>query len=85
MDKESDVETARVNAALWELRLKVSEQDVAEYRQESHKLALANEQLTNQLYRAEKSSIDMTGYWQKEVAAKEEKVGKSLHECTNNV
>ncbi|XP_072220908.1 basal body-orientation factor 1-like [Leuresthes tenuis] len=74
VDKESDVETARVNAALWELRLKVSEQDVAEYRQESHKLALANEHITNQLYCVEKSSIDMTGYWQKEVAAKEEKI-----------
>ncbi|KAM4542019.1 basal body-orientation factor 1-like [Odontesthes bonariensis] len=73
-DKESDVETARVNAALWELRLKVSEQDVAEYRLESHKLARANDQLTSQLYREEKNSIDMTGYWQKEVAAKEEKI-----------
>ncbi|KAM9708953.1 basal body-orientation factor 1-like [Menidia menidia] len=73
-DKESDVETARANAALWELRLKVTEQDVAEYREESHKLARANEQLTSHLYRAEKSSVDLTGYWEKEVASKEKKI-----------
>lgn len=78
MDKESDVEKAKANAALWEVRLQVSQQSLAEYREACHKLARANEQLTNQLYRAEKDAIDVTGHWQRQVAAKEEKVRKNF-------
>ncbi|XP_047467049.1 basal body-orientation factor 1-like [Mugil cephalus] len=74
LDKESDVEKAKANAALWEVRLKVSQQSLAEYREACHKLARANEQLTGQLYRAEKDAIDATGHWQRQLASKEEQV-----------
>lgn len=73
-DKEPDLETARANAALWELKLKITEQDLSDYRGAHHNMALLNEQLTNQLFRCEQNSVDMTGYWQEEVEAREEKV-----------
>uniref|UniRef100_A0A3B5A5W2 Basal body orientation factor 1 n=1 Tax=Stegastes partitus TaxID=144197 RepID=A0A3B5A5W2_9TELE len=73
-DKESDVEKAKANAALWELRLQVTGQSLTEYQEACHKLARANEQLTGQLYRAEKDAIDITGHWQRQLAAREEKV-----------
>ncbi|KAF3844816.1 hypothetical protein F7725_007979 [Dissostichus mawsoni] len=76
-DKESDSEKAKANAALWELRLKVTEQSLVEYREACRKLARANEELTNQLYRAEKDSIDITGFLKKQDAAKAEKVIKT--------
>ncbi|KAM4723458.1 basal body-orientation factor 1-like [Anableps anableps] len=72
-EKEQDLETARANAALWELKLKTTEQDLSDYRGAHHNMARMNEQLTNQLYRSEQNSVDMTGYWQKEVEAREEK------------
>lgn len=77
-DKESDVETARANAALWELRLKATNQDLTEYREASHNLARANEGLINQLLRAERDSVDVSGHWEREMAAKQEKVEKSF-------
>lgn len=73
-DKESDIEKAKANAALWELRLQVSDQSLVQYREACHKLARANEELTNQLYRAEKDNIDVTGFLKRQDAAKEEKV-----------
>ncbi|XP_022048952.2 basal body-orientation factor 1 isoform X1 [Acanthochromis polyacanthus] len=73
-DKESDVEKAKANAALWELRLQVTGQSLSEYREACHKLARANEQLTDQLYRAEKDAIDTTGHWQRQLAAREEEI-----------
>ncbi|XP_008282354.1 basal body-orientation factor 1 [Stegastes partitus] len=73
-DKESDVEKAKANAALWELRLQVTGQSLTEYQEACHKLARANEQLTGQLYRAEKDAIDITGHWQRQLAAREEKI-----------
>ncbi|XP_074516427.1 basal body-orientation factor 1-like [Sebastes fasciatus] len=73
-DKESDVEKAKANAALWELRLQVTEQSLVEYREACRKLARANEELTNQLFRTEKDTIDTTGLLQRQDAAKEEKI-----------
>ncbi|XP_037550854.1 basal body-orientation factor 1-like [Nematolebias whitei] len=74
LEKESDVDTVRVNAALWGLRLKVTDQDLSEYREAHHNLTRVNEQLSTQLYRAEKDSIDMTGYWQKHVEERDDKI-----------
>ncbi|XP_054894754.1 basal body-orientation factor 1-like [Poeciliopsis prolifica] len=73
-EKEPDLETARANAALWELKLKITEQDLSDYRGAHHNMACMNEQLTNQLLRCEQNNVDMTGYWQKEVEAREEKI-----------
>ncbi|XP_070835307.1 basal body-orientation factor 1 [Chaetodon trifascialis] len=73
-DKETDIEKAKANAALWELRLQVTDQSLVQYREACRKLARANEELTNQLYRAEKDTIDTTGYLRRQNAAKEEKI-----------
>ncbi|XP_068563072.1 basal body-orientation factor 1-like [Cebidichthys violaceus] len=72
--KESDIERAKDNAALWELRLKVAEQSLAEYREDCRKLARANDDLTSQLYRAEKDAVDVAGFMQRQDAAKEETI-----------
>lgn len=73
-DKESDIEKAKANAVLWELRLQVTDQSLVQYSEACRKLARANEELTNQLYRQEKDTIDITGYLKSQDAAKEEKV-----------
>ncbi|XP_034381163.1 basal body-orientation factor 1-like [Cyclopterus lumpus] len=72
--KESDVEKAKANAALWELRLQVTEQSLSEYREACRKLARANEELTSQLYRAEKDSINITGFLKRQDATKEDTI-----------
>ncbi|XP_044021744.1 basal body-orientation factor 1 [Siniperca chuatsi] len=74
VDKESDIEKAKANAALWELRVQVTDQSLVHYREACRKLARANEELTNQLYRAEKDTIDITGFLKRQDAAKEEKI-----------
>lgn len=74
MDKESEIEKARANAALWELRLQVTDESLAQYREACRTLARANEELTNQLYRQERESLDITDYLKRQDAAKEEKV-----------
>lgn len=73
-DKESDVEKAKANAVLWELRLKATEQSLRDYTESCQKVARANEHLTNQLYHAEKDAIHIAGHWERQLAAKEEKV-----------
>ncbi|XP_056250107.1 basal body-orientation factor 1-like [Seriola aureovittata] len=73
-DKESDIERAKANAALWELRLQVTDQSLVQYRESCRKLARVNEELTNQLYRAEKDTIDVTGFLKRQATAKEEKI-----------
>ncbi|XP_054469332.1 basal body-orientation factor 1-like [Anoplopoma fimbria] len=72
--KESDIEKAKANAALWELRLQVTDRSLVEYREACRKLARANEELTCQLYRAEKDSIDVTGFLKRQDASKEDKI-----------
>lgn len=73
-DKESDIEKAKANAALWELRLQATDLSLGQYREASRRLARANEELTNQLYRQERDAIDVTGYLKRQDAAKEDKV-----------
>ncbi|XP_068608185.1 basal body-orientation factor 1 [Brachionichthys hirsutus] len=70
---------ARGSAALWELRLRITDQSLAQYTEACQKLARANEELTNQLCQQEKDTIDMTAFLKREDAAKEEKIGM-LHE-----
>nr|XP_020446435.1 basal body-orientation factor 1 [Monopterus albus] len=73
-DKELEVEKAKANAALWDLRLQVTDKSLVQYREVCRKLARANDELTNQLYRAEKDAIDITDYLKREDAAKEKKI-----------
>lgn len=74
MDRESDLEKARSNAALWELRLQVTEQSLTQYRESCRKLARANEELTNELYRVEEDAVDTTRFFNKLDVSKEEKI-----------
>lgn len=75
-DKELEMEKAKANAAVWELRLQVTDESLAQYRDSCRKLARVNEELTNELHRAEKDAIDITGFFRRQDTAKEEKVGK---------
>uniref|UniRef100_A0A8C6T2D4 Si:ch211-243o19.4 n=1 Tax=Neogobius melanostomus TaxID=47308 RepID=A0A8C6T2D4_9GOBI len=67
VDRETDMEKARSNAALWELRLQVTEQSLTQYRESCRRLARANEELTNDLYRVEKDSVDTTWFFNKQL------------------
>ncbi|KAL0969102.1 hypothetical protein UPYG_G00222640 [Umbra pygmaea] len=73
-DKESDIEKAKANAALWEARLDVTEHARLEYREAARRLARANEELTDQQYRAEKDTVDIIAFLKKIDAEKEEKI-----------
>ncbi|XP_036397396.1 basal body-orientation factor 1-like [Megalops cyprinoides] len=75
-DKESDIEKAKANAALWEARLDVTERSRVEYREAARKLARANEELTNQQYRAEKDTLDIIGFMKRTDIEKEEKISQ---------
>uniref|UniRef100_A0A673Z7D3 Basal body-orientation factor 1 n=1 Tax=Salmo trutta TaxID=8032 RepID=A0A673Z7D3_SALTR len=74
VDKESDIEKAKANAALWEARLDVTEHSRVEYREATRRLARANEELTNQQYRAEKDTVDIIAFLKRKDAEKEEKI-----------
>lgn len=74
---ESDAEKAKAAATLWELRLRVAEENLAQYRETCGKLARANDELANQLYRQEKDAVDITGHLKERDEAKEEKVSAS--------
>ncbi|XP_029982845.1 basal body-orientation factor 1-like [Sphaeramia orbicularis] len=82
-DKETDFEKAKANAALWELRLKVTDQSLVQHRDSCRKLARANEELTNQLFRMEKETIDMTGFFKRQHDAKEEKINMLVESLKN--
>lgn len=56
-----------------------------QYREACRKLARANEELTNQLYRQEKDAIDVTGYLKRQDAAKEDKVCFRLYVGMNTM
>ncbi|KAG9336448.1 hypothetical protein JZ751_002795 [Albula glossodonta] len=73
-DKESDIEKAKANAALWEAKLVVTEQSRVDYREAARKLAQANEELTNQQYRAEKDTLDIIAFMKRKDGEKEEKI-----------
>ncbi|XP_029972616.1 basal body-orientation factor 1-like [Salarias fasciatus] len=73
-DKESDVEKAKDNAALWELRLKVTNQSLAEYQKAHHQLSVTHEELTSHLYRKEKDTLDMTEHWERQVASRDHQI-----------
>ncbi|XP_071376997.1 basal body-orientation factor 1 [Centroberyx affinis] len=73
-DKETDIEKAKANAALWEARLEVTDQSRVQYREACRTLARANDELTNQKYRTEKDTIDIIGLLKRKDVEKEEKI-----------
>ncbi|XP_058471712.1 basal body-orientation factor 1 [Solea solea] len=74
VDKESDTEKAKATAALWELRSKVTDQSLSQYQEACGKLERVNEELTTQLYRAEKETIDVSTFQQKRDADREQQI-----------
>ncbi|KAJ8290477.1 hypothetical protein GJAV_G00013340 [Gymnothorax javanicus] len=81
-ERESDIEKAKANAALWEAKLDVVERSRAEYRDATHKLARANEELTNHQHRAEKDTLEIIAFLKKKDVEKEEKIAQ-LEELLN--
>ncbi|XP_041947262.1 basal body-orientation factor 1 [Alosa sapidissima] len=75
-ERESEIERAKANAALWETRLGITESSRLEYREAARRLARANEELTNQQYRAEKETVDIIAFLKKKEAEKEAKIAE---------
>ncbi|XP_017331593.1 basal body-orientation factor 1 [Ictalurus punctatus] len=74
VDKECDTERAKANAALWEARLELTENSRVEYREAARRLARANEELTNQQYRAEKTTADIVAFLKNKELEKEAQI-----------
>ncbi|XP_028839037.1 basal body-orientation factor 1-like [Denticeps clupeoides] len=75
-DREGDAERAKANAALWEARLDAAERSRLEYREATHRLARANEEMTKQQYKTEKDIMDVIGFLNKKDNEKDEKIGQ---------
>ncbi|KAF7704392.1 basal body-orientation factor 1 [Silurus meridionalis] len=82
-DGECDTERAKANAALWEARLELTESSRVEYREAARRLAWANEELTNQQYRAEKDTTDIIAFLKKKELEKEAQIA-ALEEQLKN-
>ncbi|XP_051524390.1 basal body-orientation factor 1-like [Myxocyprinus asiaticus] len=61
-DRESEIEKIKANAALWEAKFNITEISREEYREATRALAKANEELTNQQYKAEKDTVDIIAF-----------------------
>ncbi|KAM8921290.1 basal body-orientation factor 1 [Pelodytes ibericus] len=72
VDRESEVERAKANAALWEARLKVTEFSRVEYREAVRSLAQNNEELTKNQYQLEKDMVDVIGFLKKQDLEKDD-------------
>ncbi|XP_069493744.1 basal body-orientation factor 1 isoform X2 [Ambystoma mexicanum] len=79
VDKESEVERAKANAALWEARLQVTEFSRVEYREAARRLARNNEELTKHQYQIEKDTVDIIGFLKDQDQQKDELIEK-LHQ-----
>nr|XP_061798740.1 basal body-orientation factor 1-like [Nerophis lumbriciformis] len=79
-DKDLDLDKAKANIALWELRLRLTEQTLAEYRENCGQLARVNAELSSKLSNAERELLDTTANWQRRDAAKDEKIN-ALHDA----
>ena len=75
--QDSDAEKAKAAAALWELRLRVAGDDLAQSRETCGKLARANDELAARLRRQERDAVDLTAHLEARDAASEEKVSAS--------
>ncbi|XP_074812005.1 basal body-orientation factor 1 isoform X4 [Natator depressus] len=76
VDKESEAERAKANAALWEARLEVTEISRAEYRKAARVLARNNEELAWQQHRLEKDTVEVISFLKKQDVEKEEQIAK---------
>ncbi|XP_061649772.1 basal body-orientation factor 1-like isoform X2 [Phyllopteryx taeniolatus] len=73
-DKEFALAQAKANIALWELKLRLTEETLAGYRESCGQLARANDQLSNKLAHMEREILDVSAHRQRQDAAKNDKV-----------
>uniref|UniRef100_A0A3Q2XCP4 Basal body orientation factor 1b n=1 Tax=Hippocampus comes TaxID=109280 RepID=A0A3Q2XCP4_HIPCM len=73
-DKDLDLDNAKTNVARREVRLRLTEQTLAEYRESCGQLARVNSELVSKLARAEQEILEATDNWLKREAAKDEEV-----------
>uniref|UniRef100_A0A8D0HKL0 Basal body-orientation factor 1 n=1 Tax=Sphenodon punctatus TaxID=8508 RepID=A0A8D0HKL0_SPHPU len=83
LDKESEADRAKANAALWEARLEVTELSRAEYREATRRLARNNEELAQQQHRLEKDTVEVISFLKKQDAEKEELIEKLKQQLTD--
>ncbi|XP_037096699.1 basal body-orientation factor 1-like isoform X2 [Syngnathus acus] len=79
-DKDFDLDNAKAKVTLWELKLRLTEQTLAEYRESCGRLARVNDDLGNKLAHAERQILEATAHWQRLDAAKDEKMN-ALHDA----
>nr|XP_033808847.1 basal body-orientation factor 1 isoform X2 [Geotrypetes seraphini] len=82
ISKESDVERAKANAALWEARLDMTELSRVEYREACFRLARNNEDLTKHQFQMEKDIVDVIGFLKKQDMGKDELIEKLQQQMT---
>ncbi|XP_043929564.1 basal body-orientation factor 1 [Protopterus annectens] len=80
LDHESEAAKAKANATLWEVRLGAMEQSRVEYRQTTHKLAVANEELIKQNRQLEKDTVDVVAFLKKKDIEKDHLIEKMKQE-----
>ncbi|XP_069772157.1 basal body-orientation factor 1-like isoform X2 [Narcine bancroftii] len=76
VSKESDMEKAMANAALWESRLNVIERSRVEYRNTARMLARTNETLINDRLQVERDALQVMSYLKKQDLEKETKISQ---------
>jgi len=73
-DKESDIEKAKANAALWEARCDMTESSRVEYSEAARRLNKANQQLTDLQHNTEKNTIETIAVLRKKDQQNDERV-----------
>ncbi|KAM9787006.1 basal body-orientation factor 1-like isoform 2-T2 [Syngnathus typhle] len=79
-DKDFDLDNAKAKVTLWELKLRLTEQTLAGYRESCGRLARVNDDLGNKLAHAERQILESTAHWQRLDAAKDENIN-ALHDA----
>ncbi|XP_068108221.1 basal body-orientation factor 1 [Hyperolius riggenbachi] len=76
VEKESEVEKMKANAAVWESRLKMAELSRSQYRDAARTLAQNNEELSKNQEQMEKDLLDVVGFLKKQDQEKDELIEK---------
>ncbi|KAK9964775.1 hypothetical protein ABG768_005919 [Culter alburnus] len=73
-DKESEIEKAKANMALWEARCDMTESSRVEYSEAARRLSKANQQLTDLQHHTEKNTIEIIAVLRKKDLQNEERI-----------
>ncbi|XP_058652113.1 basal body-orientation factor 1-like isoform X3 [Onychostoma macrolepis] len=77
-DKESDIERAKANVALWEARCDLTETSRVEYREAARGLSKINQQLTDLQHNTERNSIEIIAVLRSKDLQNEEKMKENV-------